>query len=182
MIRRPPRSTLFPYTTLFRSKTILEEQEPMRNDNEYDVRYKAIQLYINGIGFNEILKTVQRSNFWLSKWLRRYEKHGVKGLKDKSRAPKRICRKTDGVVSPFFRYQADHELIWFSFLVIGVASLIVTIVSCEDLRKGSGWTNMTDIENYNWLNIATVSSAWRISLRSRPGPSSLCWGIDNVHW
>src|SRR2546430_2984668 len=27
MIRRPPRSTLFPYTTLFRSKLLLEEPE-----------------------------------------------------------------------------------------------------------------------------------------------------------
>ncbi len=62
--------------------------------NEYDVRYKAIQLYINETGFNEILKTVQRTNFWLSKWLRRYEEHGLEGLKDKSRAPKRIRRST----------------------------------------------------------------------------------------
>src|SRR2546421_4862386 len=29
MIRRPPRSTLFPYTTLFRSQTI--RQSPLRN-------------------------------------------------------------------------------------------------------------------------------------------------------
>src|SRR5687768_17825469 len=28
MLRRPPRSTLFPYTTLFRSRTILSRQEP----------------------------------------------------------------------------------------------------------------------------------------------------------
>src|SRR3712207_7835397 len=28
MIRRPPRSTLFPYTTLFRSLVIVEEQWP----------------------------------------------------------------------------------------------------------------------------------------------------------
>src|SRR2546426_11752249 len=28
MIRRPPRSTLFPYTTLFRSRALLEEVRP----------------------------------------------------------------------------------------------------------------------------------------------------------
>src|SRR5260221_6090024 len=28
MIRRPPRSTLFPYTTLFRSRTVLSENLP----------------------------------------------------------------------------------------------------------------------------------------------------------
>src|SRR3712207_8327016 len=27
MIRRPPRSTLFPYTTLFRSRALLDEQD-----------------------------------------------------------------------------------------------------------------------------------------------------------
>src|SRR2546422_4576473 len=29
MIRRPPRSTLFPYTTLFRSEDLLEKKEPL---------------------------------------------------------------------------------------------------------------------------------------------------------
>src|SRR3712207_8050889 len=28
MIRRPPRSTLFPYTTLFRSQTVLADKKP----------------------------------------------------------------------------------------------------------------------------------------------------------
>src|SRR3712207_8016020 len=32
MIRRPPRSTLFPYTTLFRSCPPLFDQRPMTND------------------------------------------------------------------------------------------------------------------------------------------------------
>src|SRR5256885_3768966 len=30
MIRRPPRSTLFPYTTLFRSALLLEQVQPRR--------------------------------------------------------------------------------------------------------------------------------------------------------
>src|SRR3712207_7697621 len=30
MIRRPPRSTLFPYTTLFRSRSSAERVQPMR--------------------------------------------------------------------------------------------------------------------------------------------------------
>src|SRR5258707_9707841 len=29
MIRRPPRSTLFPYTTLFRSRVVILEQRPV---------------------------------------------------------------------------------------------------------------------------------------------------------
>src|SRR5256885_7747821 len=30
MIRRPPRSTLFPYTTLFRSRTVIDGQVPVQ--------------------------------------------------------------------------------------------------------------------------------------------------------
>src|SRR3712207_7562574 len=44
MIRRPPRSTLFPYTTLFRSKVIVWNE--FRHEQE-DERYAAI--YPNGI-------------------------------------------------------------------------------------------------------------------------------------
>src|SRR2546430_7440575 len=40
MIRRPPRSTLFPYTTLFRSNTCQQECiEPGPHDQEYDIRH-----------------------------------------------------------------------------------------------------------------------------------------------
>ncbi len=66
----------------------------MNNQNEYEKRCKAIQLYGEGFGFNKILQLVQRSGVWLSKWLKRFKEHGLKGLKDKSRAPKRIWRKT----------------------------------------------------------------------------------------
>src|SRR5258708_13126705 len=33
MIRRPPRSTLFPYTTLFRSRCAIDVQESLRTRN-----------------------------------------------------------------------------------------------------------------------------------------------------
>ena len=66
----------------------------MKNQNDYEKRCKAIQFYKEGCGFNKILRLVQRSRGWLSKWLHRYKEHGLKGLKDKSRAPKRIWRKT----------------------------------------------------------------------------------------
>src|SRR3712207_7374034 len=51
MIRRPPRSTLFPYTTLFRSQRMIEETE----------RRRAIQLAYNeehGIIPQTIIKSV----------------------------------------------------------------------------------------------------------------------------
>ncbi|MBI5378765.1 MAG: helix-turn-helix domain-containing protein [Nitrospirae bacterium] len=46
------------------------------------------------MGFEEILRRVSRSRFWLTKWLRRFKEAGWKGLQDQSRAPKRIWRRT----------------------------------------------------------------------------------------
>lgn len=66
----------------------------MKDQNEYEKRCKAIQLYKKGHGFNNILQLVQRGRFWLSKWLRRHKEQGLDGLKNQSRAPKRIWRKT----------------------------------------------------------------------------------------
>src|SRR2546425_4566418 len=37
MIRRPPRSTLFPYTTLFRSRPVGREHDAVRADLEHRV-------------------------------------------------------------------------------------------------------------------------------------------------
>src|SRR3712207_7018778 len=42
MIRRPPRSTLFPYTTLFRSE---KEMEQLRKEMSQHLRSKSIPLY-----------------------------------------------------------------------------------------------------------------------------------------
>src|SRR5947209_11812938 len=36
MIRRPPRSTLFPYTTLFRSEVVSSERKPTRAEKGQD--------------------------------------------------------------------------------------------------------------------------------------------------
>src|SRR3989442_9532884 len=50
MIRRPPRSTLFPYTTLFRShqcctRTALNERDLRRADDVNDQRLREQRLY-----------------------------------------------------------------------------------------------------------------------------------------
>lgn len=65
----------------------------MKEQKEYEKRQKAIRLYKEGYGFNKVLTIVQRSRYWLSKWLKRYKEEGQRGLKDRSRAPKRIWRK-----------------------------------------------------------------------------------------
>src|SRR5258705_6899131 len=53
MIRRPPRSTLFPYTTLFRSRTIGE----LRSIPDYDARTASISVK------NELRRNLLRSSF-----------------------------------------------------------------------------------------------------------------------
>lgn len=65
----------------------------MENQKEYEKRCKAIQFYEKGFSFNKILQMVKRSGVWFSKWLKRFKEHGLKGLKDQNRAPKRIWRK-----------------------------------------------------------------------------------------
>src|SRR3712207_8928135 len=46
MIRRPPRSTLFPYTTLFRSKLSAGEREQLSRHHTEDA--EAYRLYLKG--------------------------------------------------------------------------------------------------------------------------------------
>lgn len=66
----------------------------MGKENEYEKRWQAIQLYKKGYGFDEVLRRVRRSRGWLSKWLVRYRQQGKEGLRDQSRTPRRIWRKT----------------------------------------------------------------------------------------
>jgi transposase len=82
----------------------------MKNQNEYEDRCKAIHLYNKGYGFNRILHLLQRSRGWLSKWLKRYKEQGLNGLKDRSRVPKRIWRKTsDRLVKKILAIREELE-------------------------------------------------------------------------
>src|SRR3712207_8605523 len=49
MIRRPPRSTLFPYTTLFRSLVGIEMLQSLSYQEEKD-RYQNGTVYVPGMG------------------------------------------------------------------------------------------------------------------------------------
>src|SRR5437588_5764463 len=51
MIRRPPRSTLFPYTTLFRS-----EQDAYAQDTDY-VPYLSVSILVVGIMLGGVLQS-----------------------------------------------------------------------------------------------------------------------------
>lgn len=62
--------------------------------SEYARRYAAITLSVLGHPWAVILRRVQRSRGWLAKWLHRYRVQGRVGLRDASRAPRRIWRRT----------------------------------------------------------------------------------------
>src|SRR5256885_17260055 len=55
MIRRPPRSTLFPYTTLFRSRFQLGHRKPARSEP----LYPRPELYLPGPGATGLSKDLQ---------------------------------------------------------------------------------------------------------------------------
>src|SRR5260370_20254630 len=58
MIRRPPRSTLFPYTTLFRSEALLLYREALRLKPDYWNAYNNVMYALNGLGDEEGLVRV----------------------------------------------------------------------------------------------------------------------------
>src|SRR3712207_7159909 len=49
MIRRPPRSTLFPYTTLFRSKYLFNSIDELENIKEIDLNNGRIKEVLDAI-------------------------------------------------------------------------------------------------------------------------------------
>ena len=82
----------------------------MNDQSEYEKHCKVIQLYKQGSRFNEILRLVQRSKGWFAKWLKRFKENGINGLKDRSRAPKKIWRKTpDRIVKKILSTREELE-------------------------------------------------------------------------
>ena len=59
----------------------------MDEKNELQLRRQAIRLWLQGIKWKYILEKVQRSRFWLSKWRKRFNQDGAKGLRSQSRRP-----------------------------------------------------------------------------------------------
>jgi len=61
----------------------------MDEKQEFQRRRRAIRWWLKGTPFETILEKVQRSRFWLSKWLKRFDRHGTSGLHSQSRRPHR---------------------------------------------------------------------------------------------
>src|SRR5256886_3491337 len=70
MIRRPPRSTLFPYTTLFRSKLVVRLAEENR-----DWGYRRIQGALSNLGHEIARSTIAEI----------LERHGIEPAPERSR-------------------------------------------------------------------------------------------------
>jgi hypothetical protein len=66
----------------------------MRKRYEYEIRLKAIRIYEETGRFGHAVQSVHRSRGWLSKWLARYRKLGLDGLRDRSRIPRHIPNQT----------------------------------------------------------------------------------------
>ena len=99
----------------------------MRDSREHALRIKAIRLHENGIGFNIIKRRVQRSDSWLTKWLRRYWEFGEEGLLDQSRAPIHIPNRTrDSIIGKILAVRdelAAHKTRRSAFAGIGAETI-----------------------------------------------------------
>ena len=60
----------------------------MDNQQEFQLRRKAMSLGLRGIAHQVILAKVHRSRAWLSKWQKRFDQQGVSGLHSRSRRPR----------------------------------------------------------------------------------------------
>src|SRR5256885_9876746 len=62
MIRRPPRSTLFPYTTLFRSSAYTVEIRVMPRASLLDPQGQAVQHALQALGFGDVASVRDRKS------------------------------------------------------------------------------------------------------------------------
>src|SRR3712207_7373518 len=63
MIRRPPRSTLFPYTTLFRSFLAFDRHDPVRGEQMYERALRADPKNANNLSSYAQLLARHRQDF-----------------------------------------------------------------------------------------------------------------------
>src|SRR5258708_23599787 len=67
MIRRPPRSTLFPYTTLFRSEAQVRSIHPSDDDfEEVELRLRSFLSGHSGTGYEVLFRCSKTANAYAS--------------------------------------------------------------------------------------------------------------------
>jgi transposase len=67
-------------------------------DTEYELRLRAVGLSDEGWKTSAISEELARSQWWVRKWIDRYEAEGDTGLCDRSRRPKRSPDRLDDTV------------------------------------------------------------------------------------
>src|SRR2546430_3055151 len=120
MIRRPPRSTLFPYTTLFRShvpKTYLIKVKGVLTDDEITSLERGVEME-DGVTSPARVKKVRKAeqNSWLEITIHEGRKHQVKRMLEAVGHP--VSKLIRGRFGPLtlrdlaageFRYLTDRE-------------------------------------------------------------------------
>src|SRR3712207_7506904 len=64
MIRRPPRSTLFPYTTLFRSKQNWQDNIDLTRDELRRLQFEEARLYVSNNVLDNCLSTLKHETMY----------------------------------------------------------------------------------------------------------------------
>src|SRR5258707_13942556 len=66
MIRRPPRSTLFPYTTLFRSKDFLDDKKWLADkfEQDYSLNWRGPLAYTNVLAAAPSISLPDDHEYW----------------------------------------------------------------------------------------------------------------------
>ncbi|MGH7407173.1 MAG: integrase core domain-containing protein [Candidatus Methylomirabilales bacterium] len=137
--------------------------------SEYARRCKAIDLLRRGARFAAAAQAVGRSRSWLATWWRRYRREGQPGLQDRSRAPRRIWRRTaPRLVALVLRVRA--ELVAHRSRGTAFAGRGADAIRWELERRGARWfPSRRTIER-----ILTRHGCTRRDPRRRRGPGRPC--------
>jgi hypothetical protein len=65
---------------------------------EYEKRLHAMRRYLEGEAPVKIYTSLGQSSVWFFKWKKRYDRYGLDGLRDLSRAPRRQAKPTSEIL------------------------------------------------------------------------------------
>src|SRR5258708_31985605 len=97
MIRRPPRSTLFPYTTLFRSKAIVGQKPVITKAKKSIASFKLRQGMPIGVveaRSEEHTSELQSPDHLVCRLLLEKKKHSASKLRDSSHIRRPECKQS----------------------------------------------------------------------------------------
>jgi transposase InsO family protein len=96
-------------------------------NDEYQERVVAIRRYLEGASAAQIYTALGRSPTWFFKWKHRYERYGLEGLKDLSKAPRHQARQTpealEAVIVHMRTLREQRELDETKYALIGAFAI-----------------------------------------------------------